>query len=69
MSLAYLGVDQTGTCYLINKYPRKELMEQLGYKSASKMYTEQKGEESKHTGYVIGSHWIKVFRISDWERG
>jgi len=66
MKLGYLGIDQYGNNYHLDKYPRKELMEYLGYKSAQKMYTDLKDGGSRHSGYVIGPHWIRVLEVHSW---
>ena len=66
MKLGYLGTDQYGQTFTISEYPRKELMEQLGYKSANKMYVDLKDGGTRHTGYVIGGHWINVYEVHSW---
>ncbi len=65
--LGYLGIDQWGNHFKLEKHPRKELMEQLGYSSCSKMYVDTKDERVKHVGYVIGNHWINVYRVFEWK--
>ena len=54
MKLGYMGIDQYGTTYKLNKYPRKELLEQLYATGASKMYV-----DIKHIGYIITGLWIR----------
>ena len=68
MKLGYLGIDQYGKRYKMDKYPRKELLEQTGYSNASKMYMERKDGSSYHDGYVIGPHWITVHEVHSWDR-
>ena len=63
----FIGINQCGDCFRIRKYPRKELLEQLGYKHADKMYRDTKNKKSVHIGYVIGQHWIEVFKLSNWK--
>jgi len=64
MKLGYLGIDQYGQRYKIDKYPRKKLMEQLGHASANRMFNGR-----KHVGYVIGGFWITVYEVHDWIGG
>lgn len=68
-TLGFIGIDQYGTHYHIKKHPRKELMEQLGSRSASKMYLDAKEGKCKHVGYVIKRCWISVYRICQWKGG
>ena len=63
----YIGIDQYNNHYHIKKYPRKELLKLLGYKSSQKMYIDTSSCETKHIGYVIGGLWINVFAISDFK--
>ncbi len=65
--LGYLGLDQYGDTYHINKHPRKELLEQLGCKHASKMYVDTKSGDTKHVGYVVAGRWINVYVVSEWK--
>lgn len=64
--LGYPGIDQYGKCYKIKKYPRKELMEQIGRSSAHKMYVDLKSGGSRHDGYIIGGYWISVYTVCSW---
>ena len=68
VQLGYLGIDQYGNHYKIDKHPRKELLEELGRKHARKMYVDLKQGGSRHVGYVIAGHWIEVYRICQWKR-
>lgn len=65
--LGFIGIDQYNNSYQIHKHPRKELMEQTGCEHAEKMYCDTKDGCYKHIGYVIGGHWIRVFRVMDWK--
>ena len=56
----FVGCDQYGQTYWINKHPRKELMARLCCKRAQKMYV----GDCVHIGYVIGDLWIRVWRVS-----
>jgi hypothetical protein len=62
-SMNFIGIDQYGQHYYINKHPRKELLEQLGASHASKMYI----DDGVHTGYVIQNLWIDVFKIKPFK--
>lgn len=64
--LGYLGIDQYGQHYAIDKHPRKELLDKLGRKHASKMYVDLKNGGSRHTGYVIAGLWIRVLEVHAW---
>jgi len=66
--VGFLGIDQYGQRFILRQYPRKELLEQLGYKHANKMYTELKDGSSYHSGYIVGIHWIEVFSVFTWKR-
>ena len=59
----YMAIDQYGNTIHGLTHPRKDLMDKLGYKSANKMYTENKDGESRHAGYVVGPHWCSVYEV------
>ena len=63
----FIAHDQYGNWYPIEKYPRKELLETLGYKKADKMYIDLKDGGIRHQGYVIGNHWITVLKVNVWK--
>jgi len=65
--LGYIGIDQYGNHYSIEKHPRKELIEQIGINHAAKMYVDTKSGKTKEVGYVIGPHWVNVYRICEWK--
>lgn len=65
--VGYIGIDQYGGTYQIQKHPLKELCKQLGRTSAQKMYRDTTGGTAKHVGYVIGGHWIEVFTVCEWK--
>lgn len=56
----FIAFDQYGNHFQIKKYPRKELLEHLGRSRAEKMYT-----GSKHIGYVISGHWLRVWKLQE----
>ena len=68
MKLGYIGLDQYGGTYHIEKHPRKELMEQIGINHVNKMYVDLKSGGSRHSGYVIGALWITVHEVHTWNR-
>ena len=61
--LGYIGIDQYGQHYKLDKHPRKELLEQIGATKADIMYVTTKKGEVVQTGYVIKGNWINVYRI------
>ena len=64
-----IGIDQYGRTYPnLGKYPRKELLSQLGYKNAHKMYKDKKDGSSVHCGYVVGNYWITLYEVEPIER-
>ena len=63
-----MGIDQYGQTYhKLGKYPRKELLERLGYKKADKMYRDKKDGSTVHCGYVIGRNWISLYEVKPIE--
>ena len=67
MKLGYIGIDQQGNHYKIDKHPRKELVEQTGYKHVQKMYVDTKSGEVKHVGYVVGPLWVSVYQVHEFK--
>ena len=65
MKLGYLGIDQYGGRYKIDKYPRKELLAQLGRAHAELMYQDSKNG-TRRAGYVIAGLWISVYEVHEW---
>lgn len=65
--LGYMGVDQYGNTYHLDKHPRKELIEKIGGGRVSKMYQDTKDGKTMHVGYVIGRHWVDVYRVCQWK--
>jgi hypothetical protein len=64
-----MGIDQYGTDYHnLGPHPRKALLERLGRKRASKMYIDKKDGSTKHVGYIIAGHWIRLFHVTSWEK-
>ena len=64
--LGHLGIDQQGRTFLLGMHPRKDLMEQLGRKHASKMYVDTKTGDCRHVGYVVGKCWVRVHAVCAW---
>lgn len=63
MKTQYIGFDQYGTSYHNLIHPRKDLLAQLGYNHADKIYRDRADGTARHVGYVIGGRWIEVFKI------
>lgn len=61
--MGHIGIDQYGDHYHLGRHPRKELLEKLGRKRASKMYVDRNGTV-RHVGYVIAGRWIDVYKMS-----
>jgi hypothetical protein len=61
----FIAIDQYGSTYKLDKFPRKELMDQLGVQHANKMYVDTKDGRTKHVGYVISGLWLSVFKLED----
>lgn len=64
----YMGIDQYGNTYHGLRHPRKDLLERLGRKRASKMYVDKLDGSSIHIGYVIAGHWITVYKVERMEK-
>lgn len=67
-TLGFIGIDQHGEHYYIDKYPRKELKEKYYLTGkVSKMYCDTKDGKCKEKGYVIGNRWINLYRLHEWK--
>lgn len=66
MKLGYLGIDQHGQHYKIDRHPRKELLEQLGRSHASKMYCDTTDGKVREKGYIIAGLWIEIYQVHSW---
>lgn len=64
----YMAIDQYGQMFHKLRYPRKELMERIGIKHASKMYVDDKNGKAVHIGYVIGRYWLMVYEVKRFEK-
>lgn len=63
-----MGIDQyRHTYHDLGKYPRKELLSRLGYKTANRMYRDKKDGSTVHCGYVIGRIWIELYEVKPLE--
>ena len=71
MKLGYMAVSNHGNTIHLGdtKHPRKTLLEKLGYKSASKMFVDDKDGKPKHIGYVIGGEWFQIYEVHEWIGG
>lgn len=62
-----MAIDQYGQTYHnLGQYPRKALLERLGYRSAQKMFVDTKDGSTRHVGYVIGGLWLSLYRVTSW---
>ena len=67
MKLGYIGIDQYGKHYKIDKHPREELLIHLGASHAAKMYVDNiKTGKARHCGYIINGLWINVYEVHSW---
>lgn len=65
--LGFIGFDQYGNTYHLERYPRKELLEQLYATRAEKMFCCDRYGQARHIGYVIKDHWVRLYRICDFK--
>lgn len=67
--IGFLGIDQYGLKYCLTKtkFPRKQLLQLFGSTYTKKMYVETKNGKIKHVGYIIDGHWIKIYKLFEWE--
>lgn len=68
MSAHYMAIDQYGQTFHGLKHPRKDLLERLGRKHASKMYVDGQDGKARHIGYVIGQQWLTVYQVKRIDR-
>lgn len=62
-----MGIDQYGRTYHnLGRWPRRELLNRLGRKRASKMYVDRDGSVV-HAGYVIAGLWVTLYSVHDWK--
>lgn len=64
----HMGLDQYGnTWHSLGPFPRKALLDRLGYKRAERIYCDRSApggaRETEHVGWKIGPHWITVLRV------
>jgi hypothetical protein len=65
----YIAVDQDGQMYhALGPYPRKELLQRLGRRRASKMYIDTRDGRTLHVGYVIAGLWLTLYEVKRFER-
>lgn len=61
----YMAVDQFGqTFHALGKYPRKALMDRLGYSRAERIYADNSEGKSLHVGWKVGPHWCNVYIVT-----
>ena len=63
----YMAIDQYGNTFHGLKHPRKELMERIGCTHVQKMYQDKRDGSVVHVGYVIGGHWLTLYRVEPVE--
>jgi hypothetical protein len=63
----YVAIDQYGHTLPIRRHPRKELCEQLGAKTAHRLYWDRPDGSAEHVGYVIGGLWLRVYRLAPFK--
>ena len=68
MKTQYMAIDQYGNTYHGLEYPRRDLLDRLGYKHADKMYVDKKDGRYVHIGYVIAGLWLTVYEVKPMER-
>ncbi len=67
-TVGFMAISQHGeTIHLKTAFPRKELMEHYGMRSARKMYQDAKGGLTRHVGYIIAGNWLSVYRVGRWK--
>lgn len=67
--MTYMAIDQCGGVYHdLGKHPRKQLLNILMCKHASKMYTDKKSGESVHIGYIIKGLWLTLYEVKPFEK-
>lgn len=54
---------QTGEYYHSLVHPRKELCQKLRKQHVDKMYVDKKDGTCCWCGYVIGGHWLELFKV------
>jgi len=59
----YMAIDQHGNTFHGLKNPRKDLMEKIGVKHASKMYVDDTIGKAVHIGYIVGGLWLTIYEV------
>ena len=59
----YMGIDQYGNYYHGLVHPRKDLAGRIGGR-VEKMWCDLPGGGVRHTGYVVGKHWVELFVVT-----
>lgn len=64
-----MAIDQWGnTFHNLGKHPRKELLRRLCREKARPMYRDKKNGKTVRVGWIIGGHWLEVFRVAPLEK-
>ena len=60
----YMAIDQYGTTYHnLGAHYRQSLLQRLGRTKANKMYVDTADGGTRHVGYVIAGHWLRLYRV------
>ena len=73
MRTGYLGIDQWGREYHMNKHPLKELLEETGYSSSNPMYVDLMDGGHRRKGWVLSQRgcdplWVSVYEVHTMSR-
>ena len=61
--MQYMAIDQYGNAYHGLEHPRKDLLARLDRQHASRMFVDTKAGETKHIGYIIAGHWLRLYAV------
>lgn len=62
----FMAIDQYGNRVMIEKYPRKELLEHHGVSNISKIYIDVNGGHVYNVGYKVQSSWYDIYILKPW---
>lgn len=65
--MKYIAFDQYHCAYTIQRYPRKELLQNLCATHADKIYVDTLEGKTRHVGYVIDGLWLTVFKAEPFK--
>ena len=64
----YMAIDQYGHTEHNLMLPRRDLLNRLGRRHASKMYVDKKDGTTVHIGYIIAGRWFTIYTVERWEK-